>query len=119
MLTDALDPIRPFMEFLNNKKLCSIPCKIIYLPDNDTVKGETGIGFAAYVPCSLLIYVAGDLSGLEDLTPEEQFEAVLQSIAHEYIHHIQNIECRDFDEDEAHARAEELVREYYAKERDP
>jgi hypothetical protein len=58
------------------------------------------------------MYVAGDLSGLEDLTPEEQFEAVLQSIAHEYIHHIQNIEDREFDEDEANRWAEELVREF-------
>jgi|GEM_PF-6961946 len=119
MLIDASTPIKDFMDFLNKKKICSVPCRVVLLPDNDTVAGETGIGFAAYVPRSSLMYVAGNLSGLEDLTPGEQFEAVLQSIAHEYIHHIQNIECRDFNEEEAHARAEELVREYYTKERDP
>ncbi|MGE4358034.1 MAG: hypothetical protein AB7E08_05755 [Candidatus Omnitrophota bacterium] len=115
MLVDASRPIKDFMDFLNEKKLCIVPCKVVFLPDNDTVKGETGMGFAAYIPSSELMYVAGDLSGLEGLTPEEQFEAILQSVAHEYIHHVQNIESRKFDEDEAHNRAEELVKEYCKK----
>ncbi len=112
MLIDATTPVKDFMDFLNEKELCQVPCKVVFLPDNDSVKGEAETGLAVYLPWSELMYVAGDLSGIENLTPEEQHETVLQSVAHEYIHHIQHIENRDFDEDEANSRAEEYVKEF-------
>jgi len=104
------------MEFLNKKKLCSVPCKVIFLPDYDSVKNITmdnGVGFALYYPGSNTMYVAGDMSGIDDLpTEEDRLRVILISIAHEYIHHLQEVEGRDFDEEEAHSKADELVKEF-------
>src|SRR5690554_3201541 len=99
MLIDASSPFRGFMGFINKKKLCDTPCNVVILPDYDSVKHITikedgsNIGFALYLPDSCTMYVAGDMSSLEGLETEEDRQiAIMTSIAHEYIHHIQNVE---------------------------
>ena len=113
--TDSIEELlKSFMSFINEKELCLAPCKVIFLPDNDSVLGNAPgvkeIGFSLYSPNHGTMYIAGDISGLSTKTDSRQ--VILTSLAHEYIHHIQNVEKREFDEGEADSRAKELVKEF-------
>jgi len=117
MLIPSTKPIEDFIKFVNSKKICEVPCKVVLLPDYDSIRNGDEMGFAAYDPFSKVMYVAGDLSGFKDLTPEEQIKEILLSVTHEYIHHVQNAENKDFDEEEAQRLAEEFVKEYCQKDK--
>lgn len=110
MLIDALGPIKDFMRYLNDIRLCKTPCRVVFLPQHDSISLGCRTGFAVYVANQRLMYVAGNCKCNDR-------KMILQSVAHEYIHHLQNVEGRPLDEDEAYFQADHLVSKYLAEKR--
>jgi hypothetical protein len=117
MIELATAKYHDLIEYINSLNLTSVPCQIVVLPDYDCIqdKEDDDVGFACYQPENFIMYVAGMMPDIPDLQDEnEKLYYKLINIAHEYIHHVQNIQCRDFDEDEAEERACAIVNDYFA-----
>jgi hypothetical protein len=115
MIELATSKYQDFIDYINNLNLTSKPCQIVVLPDYDCVQGENEyeVGFACYRPETEVMYVAGLLPDIPDLQDDNEKEYYkLVNIAHEYVHHVQNVECRTFNEDEAEEQADNIVESY-------
>lgn len=71
-------------------------CEVIEAPDGSK-------GFGVYVPIEKRIYIAGRM-------PEPRIN-IPWTLAHEYMHFLQDIMSRDFDEDEADEFADWFTRQ--------
>jgi hypothetical protein len=106
----STDQFKNFIDFLNDLKLTDVPCILVILPAHEYVEDGSGQeGFAAYDPEENIIYVAGKPLSDQNLSDKYLYKNHLQNITHEYIHHIQSVENRGLDEDEAVKRAGEIV----------
>jgi hypothetical protein len=124
MLVDCTRPFSEFMDFLNGKHLIDTPCYLVVHPlyavvDASPNEDESEFAFAVYAADDggAVIYCGGDLRELAELleaSEEEAYLAVCESIAHEYVHHLQNVQRREFDEQEAERLGGEWVREFAA-----
>lgn len=74
----------------------------------DSIEGPDGqMGFGCYVPADKTIYLAGEM-------PEEVPEkdtAILETLAHEYKHFLQDCEEKPFDEEEAENFAQKVIKD--------
>lgn len=96
--------------YLNYDYPASKIATLVVVPGYDIVwDGQGGVGFAAYDPEDRVLWVAGEPPEIEDAEPEELERFVLENTVHEYIHHFQNCEGRDFGEYEAERRTHEIV----------
>jgi len=123
-----------FMNYLNSSGLTTHPCEVVYIPDAPSVEAvaegdavdderNNGVGFAMYVPQSMTIYVAGNMQPYIESGEIEQEDAdnvILESLAHEYVHHVQHMDNRLFlfNKEEVEREAEEkailLLNDYLA-----
>jgi hypothetical protein len=103
--------LQGFIDFLNEKSLTGYPCVLVYLPEHITVDGgDGGCGFAAYAVHAQAIYCGG--ARIPDLTQSENERARMECVGHEYAHHLQRVEGREFSEEEAEEQALRWVEEY-------
>lgn len=128
MIVAAPAWLQDFIDYLNGRALTSEPCYIHFIPDwgkaelSEAMETEC---VAVYQQDPRLMVVAGDVSEVAD-TEFDVRTLLMQNVAHEYVHHLQNVEGRlprqkESDEatvqaieDEAEGRAMLLVCEYYA-----
>ena len=110
------DQFGAFVEWLNLRYPASDPVTLAVLPGYDSIAGEDGkpMGWAAYTPDNRVIWCPGEPPQVDGLSDAEIKEIMLQHLAHEYVHHLQACQGREFDEDEAERRAREMVAEFLA-----
>jgi hypothetical protein len=112
-----------FIEFLNDMKLTIYPCWLVVVPTYSTVGDEDGdlVGFAVYLPEEKTIFVGGNTDEIAELIKQdtgvelindELEEIIYHHIAHEYFHHLQNINSEEFNEKEAENFAHKVVNEF-------
>ena len=106
-----------FLEFVNEFGLTGEPCNIVIVPGCPAVEGgDGGHGFGVYHPERRMIWIAGDPGG-DDVPADEKEDIICETIAHEYIHHVQHVEGRDFDEKEAEEQAEDIFARWLVENR--
>lgn len=99
-----------FVAFVNKHYPTKQTVQLAVLPGHDCVLFHDGeVAWAAYDPDEKVIWVADRLPEGE---PDASELDLLMDVAHEYVHHIQNCEGREFCEDEAETRAEEMVKRW-------
>ena len=110
------DQFGAFVEWLNKRYPASEPVTLAVLPGYDCVADDDGTpgGWAAYTPGDRVIWCPGEPPQVDGLSQDEILEIMLQELAHEYVHHLQACDGREFDEDEAERRAREMVAEFLA-----
>jgi len=106
-----------FLEFLNNHYPASEPVEIVFLPGYDCIGDEEGNpeGWATYDPEERVIWCPRETPDIPGLPPVEAERIVLESIAHEYVHHLQECEGWGRDEDEAERWASDIVDRFLAE----
>lgn len=111
MIRTAIDQeLQSFIDFLNHRYPTERDAVIVVLPGYDSVEVPGGgSGWACYDPQTCVLWIPGEMPKIEELTPDECQRIHYEHIAHEFIHHVQNCEGREFDEDEAETRAHEIV----------
>lgn len=77
----------------------------------DTIETPDGMGFGVFVPETLEIYIAGDMT--------EKEEGLIRTLAHEFKHFIQYCDGKPFDELEAEEFAEEIYKKVTSAEETP
>lgn len=111
MIVSAIDAqLQSLIDYLNKHYPTTEDVTLVVLPGYDSVGFWDTRAWAAYEPLSKVLWVPGDVPELPDLSMDEARQVVYEHVVHEYIHHIQACEGRDFDEDEAEERAQEIVR---------
>lgn len=128
MIKLATEKYQSFIDYLNKLHYTNEPCQIVVLPLHSTIGDlindeEDNIGFACYGPNNKLIYVAGNMDemariikleiGIEP-TNEDLHKYMLQNIAHEYKHHLQNVNGEEFNEEEAEEFGHKIVNKFLA-----
>jgi hypothetical protein len=129
LIKRCTEPFELFINWINTKKLTDVECWITILPGYDTIgdpDSEQGCGFAVYCPEDATILVAGACTeGIkkiykdrgEEISDEELYWQTLICIAHEYIHHLQNVAGNTtYNEEEADNGAYSLVNEFLNNE---
>ena len=105
------------MEFVNDLGLTDQPCNVVIVPGYPAIEGEDGdYGFGVYLPKQKVMWIAGDPGG-EDIPVDEKEDIICETIAHEYVHHVQSVEGRSFDESEAEEQAEDIFIRWLIKRR--
>jgi hypothetical protein len=110
------DQVADFLKYINDLQMTNEPCKVVLLPGYQALEGDDDCGFGAYNPEQKTMWVVGDPAG-EDIPADEKEDVICETIAHEYIHHIQNIEGREFSEQEAERQAEDILARWLVKNR--
>lgn len=109
--------VADFLKYINSLAMTEVPCKVVILPGYPAVEGgDGGYGFGVYDPKQKTMWIAGDPGG-EDIPENEKEDVICETIAHEYIHHVQNVEGRSFDESEAEEQAEDIFTRWLIKNR--
>jgi len=102
--------LQSLIDYLNAHYPTEKDVVIVVLPGYDAVDdGQGGRGWACYDPITCVIWLPGEMPQLDEMSDDEIRRVYYEHVVHEYIHHIQNCEGRDFDEDEAERRAREIV----------
>lgn len=97
-----------FVKFVNEKHFTKQEVKLSILHNYESVAGETGNGFAVYLPELKTIMLPTEVP--EEVKDMKEF--VIHNLAHEYKHFLQDVNGEEFNEDEADKFADEIVSEY-------
>lgn len=98
-----------FIKFLNDKKYTDKEVRLSILHNYESVSaGDGGDGFAVYIPETKTIMLPTKIP--DEIADMKEF--VIQNLAHEYCHFIQDVTEREFNEEEADNFAEVVVNEY-------
>lgn len=96
-----------FAEFISDNRVP--PVNLFVIPNSDSLVTEEGeYCFGMYIPEENRIILA---EGVED----EIKESILVTLAHEYCHHIQHCNGKEYNEDEAENYAELMLERWTKK----
>ena len=121
MIRSAIDEeLQSFIDFLNRRYPTERDAVVAVLPGyyriilrNRETDEDIGAGWACYDANEGVLWIPGEIpDDIEELTEEDKRRWRFESVAHEFVHHLQFCEGRPFDEDEAEQRAREIVEEY-------
>jgi hypothetical protein len=126
MLRCSSEPFNKFIKFLNDKNFTDEPCWISVVYGFPALRftaddGRDDICFAVYFPEYQALMVAADPEGMaeefkkqngRDPEPGDMEFHLYANIAHEYIHHLQKVAGKEFDEEEAEKGAHALANEF-------
>jgi len=108
-----------FIEFLNNKNFTDKECRLTILQGYDCIATSNDeVGFAVYKVGYKIIMLPTEVININGSTEDDIKNMLIESLAHEYKHFLQDINNQDFDEAEAEQFATNMVNEYKNKSKE-
>lgn len=100
------------MQALNDQRMTDESVTVKLCRGYYVVGDSDNMGFGVYIPSKGLILLADIAPDIEKEISRQEFFA--QNLGHEYKHHLQYVNGEPYDEDAAHAFAQEFMKSVVA-----